>query len=101
MKDTGRRVALSLILAPFSVAIHGFVLAKLWGMFMTTIGLPGINFIQAAGIMLVIDFILMKIDWDDKFENSDYDKFVSKVVAHALLTPFVVLGLGYILSKFL
>lgn len=98
----GEKLLLTLFLVPFGVVIHGFVLSKLWELFIvSTFNINSISVMQAAGLMLVIDFILMKIEWANHAEEADYHEYITKMISHQLVSPFVILGIGYILNMFL
>lgn len=102
MKDEGKKFVLGLVSLPFAVIVHGFVLVKLWDMFIsTTFNLSEITIIQAIGLSLVIDFIFLKIDWAAYADKVDFSTYLSKFIAYSFVTPFVVLGFGYIINLFM
>jgi hypothetical protein len=102
MKDQGLKLGLGLLTLPFGVVIHGYVLMKLWAMFISTkFSIPELSVLEAAGIMLVIDFIIMKIDWSNYADEIEFQEYVTKTVAHIFLTPFVILVMGCILKAFM
>ena len=102
MKDQGLKLGFGLLALPFGVLIHGYVLMKLWLLFISTkFNIPEISVLEAAGIMLVVDFLLMKIDWSKYEEETDFLEYVSKTVAHLFVTPFILLGVGYIIHAFM
>lgn len=89
-------------LMPFAVIIHGYVLSQLWKLFIVPVfSLPLITAIEAAGIIFVIGFIFMKIDWENKMDEISTQEFISKWISHSLITPFIMLGFGYIISMFM
>jgi hypothetical protein len=102
MRDKGKKFILSMALFPFSVVIHGLVLVKLWEMFVSaTFDIASISIAQAAGLMLVIEFIILKVEWSPYMDETDFKEFTEKYVAHALITPFAILFLGYIINMFI
>lgn len=101
-RNKGEKLLISILLIPFVIVIHGFVLSILWDLFIvSTFRIASISVIQAAGVMFVIDFILLKIDWKDEALNTPMREFAIKWIAHSLVAPFVILGMGYILAMFL
>lgn len=100
--NVGLKIGVSASIMPISIIINGFVLMKIWEMFIvTTLGLPPLTIVSAAGLTLVINFIFSKIDWDEKMEKAELSEFFNKIIAHNIVTPFLILLLGYILSLFL
>lgn len=100
--NVGLKIGVSALMIPISIIIHGFVLMKIWGMFIvTTLGLPPLTIVSAAGLTLVIKFIFSKIDWDEKMEKAELSEFFNKVIAHNIISPFLILLVGYVLSLFL
>ena len=102
MKDQGLKLGFGLLALPFGVLIHGYVLMKLWALFISTkFNVPEISVIEAAGITLVLDFLLMKIDWSNYVDEVDFQEYLTKTVSHLLITPFIILGVGYIINAFM
>ena len=63
-------VLVLLVLAPYIVVTHGFVLSKLWLWFLVPIGLPVIGLWQGAGICLIVEFLThqpLRREGEDKY----------------------------------
>ncbi|MFS1518600.1 hypothetical protein V1503_19365 [Bacillus sp. SCS-151] len=100
--NEGSKLLLSLSIMPFTLLIHGFVLSLLWEWFIVSaFSVPSISIIEAVGVMLVVDFILLKIDWKEEAMEVPMEEFIYKLVAHSIVMPFWGLGIGYILTLFI
>ena len=79
-----------------SIAINGFVLERLWEWFVVPLGAPPITFVHALGIAILFGaFGLTKAPNVDK-EKASWGKATTSI-----LTPLMLLGLGWILYQFM
>jgi len=80
-----------------AVAIaRGFVLTYLWAWFVVPFGAPAIGVAWAIGISLIVGYLTRDTDTSGDEENSFWTKLLS-----AVLTPFLVLGIGAIIHAFM
>ncbi len=78
--------------------IRGFVFAKLWGWFCVPLGLPVLHVVLAIGLSLLISYAVMgPLDY-----AKEEDAAKAKVnLVSALITPWLILLLGYVIHLFL
>ena len=80
---------------------NGYVLTVLWGWFLVpTFGMPALALAPAIGLSLVVSFLTHQSDAAKEQEGSSMERF-SKAVAHSLLMPALVLGVGWVVQKFM
>jgi hypothetical protein len=101
--DNGKKFFIGLVFFPIGLVVHGFVLTKLWSWFITSTftTLPVLTTIQAIGLMFVIDFIFLRIDWAGYAEDTDFNTWVTKFISHTAVTPFFLLGIAWIINLFM
>lgn len=79
----------------------GYVLTVLWGWFVVpTFGLPVLAIAPAIGLSLVVSFLTHQSDATKEQDGSSSERF-AKSVAHALLMPAMVLGIGAVVRQFM
>jgi uncharacterized membrane protein YhdT len=75
---------------------NGLTLSLLWGWFITPyIGLPDIGLVPAIGIGMIIRYLT-----HENNGNSNNESWVTVIVS-AIVSPLIVLSLGWILTWFL
>lgn len=80
---------------------RGYVLTVLWGwFFVPTFGLPALALAPAIGVSLVVGFLTYQSDASKEQEGSSSERF-AKTVAHALVLPALVLGIGVVVRQFM
>ena len=88
-------------LLAISAMWKGYVLTVLWGWFVVpTFGLPVLALAPAIGVSLVVSFLTHQSDATKEQEGSSSERF-AKSVAHALLMPALVLGIGAVVRQFM
>lgn len=84
-------VGLSIVLG----LIRGFVLSYLWQWFAVPFGLPEISVIHAWGLSMLVALLTYETPYQGPAEEAKY-----KLIGH-ILSPFVLLLAGYILSHYM
>jgi len=88
-------IALGLLLTIISIILNAWALKILWGWFFTPFGLPYLSIMQAAGISVVINFLIR-----GAINRPDEDVNWYKAIADAIISPLFSVGLGWILLQF-
>lgn len=85
-----------LAVALVATVLHGWALALLWAWFVVPVfGLPTLTYLQAIGLALVFSmFVTTK-----RSSETKQDTWEGAVAS--LLTPFLVVGMGWILTMFM
>ena len=97
-------IALAAIFGVFAlVAVSslwkGYVLTILWSWFVVpTFELPSLAIAPAIGLSLLVSFLTHQSDASR--DQKDAGAF-SRAFAHSLLTPLVVLGVGWVVHQFM
>lgn len=79
----------------------GYVLTVLWAWFVVpTFGLPTLALAPAIGLAMVVSFLTHQSD-ASKAPEGDFSDHMAKAVAHALLLPAMVLGIGWVVKQFM
>lgn len=81
---------LALIIAIAAVPLRGLCLSVVWGWFMVPLGVNSIGAAHAIGLSTLISFF---VDRPDK--KSDDEKLWARVAA-AVLTPLILLAIGWL-----
>jgi len=90
-----------LVLLAISAIWKGYVLTVLWGWFVVpTFGLPALSLAPAIGMSMVVSFLTHQSDATKEQEGSSSER-LAKAVAHALLVPALVLGIGAVVRHFM
>ncbi len=88
------------VIITISAIINGWVLTKLWHWFAVPIfGLDDLTVVQAIGIALVVGFLTHQKKITNKKDGNDETDWV--VTTINLLSPFIVLLIGYIVHLFM
>lgn len=74
----------------------GFVLSILWGWFAVPLGIMSISIPHAIGISVLISSITQQIDSRKRTKDEDTTYYVS-----AIIRPFVVLLMGWVVKSFM
>lgn len=74
---------------------QGFVLTKLWFWFVVPVGLPNINFIEAVGIVMIVDFLTSQYIP----KNNDEDRI--SAFLYSIMGPLFILLIGWIITWFI
>lgn len=93
-----------LVLLVISPIISGFVLSILWKWFMvSTFAIPLITIPQAIGISYVAKMATGTIYLKENVETKDkgMTEIILIGIGQSLISPFVLLGMGYIVTLFL
>lgn len=78
----------------------GYVLTVLWGWFIVpTFDLPTLALAPAIGISMTVSYLTYQYDSSKKSEDAE-NPFV-RAVSYSLLMPALVLGVGWIVQKFM
>jgi len=86
-----------LILIIPKAILHGWILSLLWKwFFVPTFGLPGLRLVEAIGISIVIGFFLFRSDHREEKKEK-----LMQNTANSFFTPFVFLGIGWIVQLFM
>lgn len=82
--------------------IEGFVLKHLWSWFIVTTfpAIPHLTIVQALGLSLVIAQIVHR-PTPPVTTDEEKKQFAKNVLAHIFITPWIMLGAGYVISRFL
>ena len=79
----------------------GYVLTALWAWFVVpTFGLPALAIAPAIGIAMVVSFLTHQSD-ASKEPDGDLSARMSRSIAHTLLMPALVLGIGWVVHQFM
>jgi uncharacterized membrane protein SpoIIM required for sporulation len=79
----------------------GYVLTVLWAWFLVPVfGLPALAIAPAIGLALVVSFLTYQSD-ASKEPEGEFSERMAKAVAHALLMPAFVLGIGWVVRQFM
>lgn len=81
-----------ILFLPFA-AWAGFVVSVLWGWFVVPLGVASIGVWQAAGIVVLVSFLVFDGTIPRDNEKTTVEKFVF-VVLNGLILPAMVLGAG-------
>jgi hypothetical protein len=83
---------LCIVVTPF---IRAFVLKTMWGWFMVPLfGLPSLGMVAAYGLALtVFAFLPRDLSIDSEYRPKDA---AEKLIRNTVVSPFVILGLGWI-----
>jgi len=84
----------------YFIFAHGYVLSKLWGWFVTPLGVPAITLLHASGIMGVIRLCTYDASFTPKSETTETS--TTKKFGHLfglMLVPWVSLLFGYIIHR--
>ena len=78
----------------------GYVLTILWAWFVSpTFGLPALALAPAIGFAMVVSFLTHQSD-ASKEPEGDFSERAIKAVAHTLVMPAFVLGIGWVVARF-
>lgn len=78
----------------------GYVLTVLWGWFVVpTFGLPALALAPAIGLAMVVSFLTHQSD-ASKEPDGEFSDRMLKAIAHTLVMPALVLGIGWVVARF-
>lgn len=88
------------LLITVNVLLNGWVLSLLWAWLIvpTFPGLPPLTVAQAIGVSLVATCLTQRYHHQ---EEKDGKKAATRAAGHLILSPFVYLILGYVVSLFI
>lgn len=99
MATFGAFVLLSSLIAA-AIVWRGYVVAILWGWFVsTTFGLAPLTTIQAIGLVVVVSAVWMRRG-DSNDDRALSDRALT-MVGELLVAPLVMLGMGWIVKGFM
>jgi putative Mn2+ efflux pump MntP len=79
----------------------GYVLTVLWSWFVVpTFGAPLLTIAPAIGLAMVVGFLTHQSDATKTPEGDSSERFM-RAVAHALVMPLLVLGIGWVVRQFM
>ena len=85
------------IVAPISVVISGWVFATMWGWFVVPVfGLPTLRIVDAVGFFVILSLFSSGKQRDDR----DFLDIAVDMIIYALVYPFALLGIGWIVWQF-
>jgi hypothetical protein len=93
----------ALLFFALAIAAHGFALSTLWGWFVTPLfGAPALSIATAIGLYCVTRLftIALQREEDKELEPVEQLKKSWKRFTTALLTPLLLLGIGWIARAF-
>lgn len=95
----------ALIVVPGAI-IYGFVLVQLWGWFLVPLGLPVIDIGAAAGITMIVRFIVHPVSGEidlpgEKKPPEQAAKWGLSLLRDYVATPAIVLLFGYVFHIYL
>lgn len=80
---------------------RGYVLTVLWAWFVVpTFGPPALAIAPAIGLAMVVSFLTHQSD-ATKEPEGDFSARMAKALAYALVMPAFVLGIGWIVQRFM
>lgn len=92
---------LFVLLVPISSIWRGYVLTVLWEWFVVpTFGLHPLAIAPAIGLSLVVSYLTHQSD-AAKTPDGDFADRMARACAYAFLLPLVVLGIGWVVQKFM
>lgn len=98
MEAFGKFMA-TLILLIISAIISGFVLSKLWMLFISsTFSLPVLSIPQAIGITIIIEYLRYRKPRES--EKFNFKETTSEILS-SIIRAIIILGIGYIVALFL
>jgi len=78
----------------------GYVLTVLWGWFVVpTFGLPALALAPAIGLAMVVSFLTYQHTASQE-PDPDVSTRMAKAIAHTLVMPALVLGIGWVVARF-
>lgn len=100
--ETGAKVLLTFIALPAAIFAHGYTISTLWAWFIIPIfGLPEIGVLEAAAMLLFINYFVAKPDKDVDIMSSklSLDNYMANTLTNIVLKPLVALSIGWILKE--
>ena len=89
-------VAFAAILVPFSI-LSGWALSWLWLWFLVPLGVPAIGLAHSIGIVSLVSFLTKQ--YNPTSNDTSEEKYGK--LAYAVMSPFLALGIGYIVHSFM
>lgn len=90
---------LGFIVTIIGIIVCGFVLSVLWKWFVVaTFGVKAITVAQAIGLSVMVKTFRGIKKVEEKFE---FEKYVSEIISYGIVSPFLVLGIGWIITLFM
>lgn len=104
MSDTKYKPAiaewvLAFVFIPLGVWCYGFALSKLWLWFLVPFGAVTLTVIQAAGIAYAARYFVNGLRVSESFKTET--DFYEQAFVRPVLYPWIVLGYGWLMTRFL
>lgn len=91
-----------LALTAVSTIWHGYVFSVLWGWFIVPVfGLPLLSVALATGVILIINFATFHRVAVPQDPNEDKVDKIGDMIAHVVVYPSIVLGIGWIIKQYI
>lgn len=83
--------------------LNGWALVKLWGWFIvpTFPSIPTLTPVQAIGISIIISYLTSEGAATEKHEDDTTGEAVVRAILMVVLKPLIVVGIGWIVSRYL
>ena len=100
--ETGSKILFTLLALPVAIFAHGYTISTLWSWFIVPLFyVPEIGILQAAAIMIFVNYFVAKPDADidvlsSKLSLNDY---MAKVLSNVVMKPLIALLAGWILKE--
>ncbi len=100
--ETGSKVLLTFIAVPVAVFTHGYTISTLWSWFIVPLlDVPEISILQAAAIMVFVNYFVAKPDKDIDILNLKLSltHYMTRLLSNVIMKPLVTLLTGWILKE--
>ena len=100
--ETGAKILFALIAVPVAIFAHGYTISTLWLWFIVPLfKAPEIGILQAAAIMILVNYFVAKTDKDigimsSKLSLSDY---MAMTLSNVVMKPVIALTAGWVLKE--
>ncbi len=105
MKSETGLASLGLIVFIFFAIIgsfiaNGWALSVMWGWFVVPLfGLPALSIPAAIGLSMVVGMLTHQTMPTEKDKSAGL--LITGIIAHAILTPLLIVAVGYIIKSFM
>ena len=100
--ETGAKILFTFIAVPVAIFAHGYTVSTLWSWFIVPLfNVPEIGILQAAAIMMFVNYFVAKPDNDinilsSKLSLTDY---ITRAMSNVILKPIIALFVGWVLKE--
>jgi hypothetical protein len=100
-KEKGLGCLLLLALLPFTIALRGFVLSKLWFYFIVPLGMNPIGLAHAYGLSILVQLFSGHYVKSEEMKDGEMGDLLTKFVGNAIALPLFMWFMGWFFYCFM